>query len=409
MQERDRSGPNTGFVLDAARHNKRLIAALGVVGLLLGTAFMLVAPRTYASTASVLVTPATGNPFAPTDAGEDLLNLETEAEVVQSDAVATRALAQLPSGTSKEALQDSLHVVVPPNTQILEITSTATGPVLAQQRAQAYSLAYLGYRSQQAEDAAAAQLAGIDSQIDRATEDLRAAIAAAAAATSADQQAFQEQLAQALNDEIAELRASRVELQGAAVQPGSVISPAQVPTHAAGLGARLVLLAGLLVGLAGGVALALLRPDHDPRDMLYAVSPGVRMLARGAWFMESLDRFLPQPLADLVRRLIVGADYVVLRAPCVVETPGHAVVSVADYTLLVVVPGVTTRSEIEEAAAKVTGAGRQLLGAVVSPRAPRRLSRRRSRSARAAAASARPRAADGAPASPRATPRPGSP
>ena len=490
---------HSGLVLGAVRHHVVLILACALGGLLLAGAFTFVRPEAYVATASVLVNPAEGNPFGPEQEGEDLVSLETEAEVVESDAVTTLALARLPDGVSRSALQDGVRVTIPPNTQVLQISSRAPTAASAQLRAQAYATAYLDFRREQARRTVAAQLAAIEQQIAQATEDLQAANEAAAAAETSEELAFQQELAQALNDELVDLRAGRLlELQGSLTQPGRVISPAQLPSRPAGLGTTVVLFAGLLAGLLLGMAMALLRerrsdkvydvadvesagvpvvaamprryrrysdqdtpddvirhlrahvmssvstpaviavatcswglaepgiaarlsiflhrawarvilvdaaPGHldptgtlprlrtpgltellldehaDKPDLLVPVSSRLSVLPRGAHLEDALDRFLPHALENALGPLSQTADFVVLRVPSLAEAPGEAMLAVARHVVLVVVPGVSTRTDIAAALSTVTAAGAQMLGAVVSAPAPRwsrrRIGRRR--------------------------------
>lgn len=499
-QDNAPANAHSGLLLAAARHHVLLIVACALGGLVLGGAFTVVRPAAYVATASVLINPVEGNPFSPeqdSSSTDQLVSLETEAEVVQSDAVTTLALARLPDGVSRGTLQDSVQVSIPPNTQVLAISARGPTAAVAQRRAQAYASAYLGFRQQQARATVDAQVASIEQQIARATQELNAANQAAASADTSDEAAFQQDLAQALNDELVDLRAGRlVELQGSLTHPGRVISPAEAPARPAGLPRTALLLAGVLAGLFLGLALALVRevrsdtvydvsdveragvpvvaalprryrpysdqytPDDlmrhvrahviasvstpavvavgtcsrrvaepgiaarlsiflcrawsrvvlvdacpgvlDPTGTLprmrgaglsemlledHARNPGLlvpvhsrlSLLPRGARYEEAVDRFLPRPLEDALGSLTQRADFVVLRVPSLIEAPGVATLSVVQHVLLVVIPGVSTLTDIETAVGNVRVAGVELLGAVLSPPAPWRPLRRRAR------------------------------
>jgi len=258
----------SGLVLAALRHHALLIAVCALGGLVLAGLFTVVRPATYVASASVLVNPAQGNAFAPQQEGDSLVSLETEAQVAQSDAVTTLALDRLPDGVTRGALQDGLSVVIPPNTQVLQLFVRAPGAPAAQRRAQAYATAYLDFRREQARRTLNQQLAAIEQQISRANDQLQAADAAAAKAATSDELAFQQDLMQALHDELVELRASRVtQVQDSLAQPGRVISPAQQPSHPAGLPPAVVLLVGAMAGLLLGLVIALVRETRG--DMVY--------------------------------------------------------------------------------------------------------------------------------------------
>jgi Mrp family chromosome partitioning ATPase len=111
------------------------------------------------------------------------------------------------------------------------------------------------------------------------------------------------------------------------------------------------------------------------------VSSRLSVLPRGAHLEDALDRFLPHALKDALGPLSRKADFVILRVPSLAEAPGEAMLAVARHVVLVVVPGVSTRTDIAAALSIVTAAGAQMLGAVVSAPAPRwsrrRIGRRR--------------------------------
>jgi polysaccharide biosynthesis transport protein len=333
----DEPGPRGGLALAALRHHVGLLLVLGCVGLAAGAAVGEVRPATYTATASVLVNPVEGSSYAPQDEEDSLTSLETEAQIVRSDAVTRLALARLPGRATLGELRDGVGVVVPENTQIMQISSRAPGPLAARDRAQAYALAYLDYRRQRAQDAVDAQLAGIEQQTAEVTADLQDATAAAAEAAAAGDtadEAFQEQLAQALNDELVELRAGRVALQSAVAIPGRLLSSAQAPAGPAGLGGLTFMLAGLVAGLLGGVALALGRQHRDdrvytPADVERAGLPVLAAMPRRPH--RYADQSTPE---EVVRRL---------RSAVMTTAPWPPVVLVSGCTPGVAEPGVAAR------------------------------------------------------------------
>jgi uncharacterized protein involved in exopolysaccharide biosynthesis/Mrp family chromosome partitioning ATPase len=335
--ENDRASfsAQSGLVLAAVRHHALLIAACALGGLILAGLFTVVRPATYVASASVLVNPAQGNPFAPQSEGDSLVSLETEAQVVQSDAVTTLALNRLPDGVTRGALQGGLSVVIPPNTQVLQISSSAPGAPAARRRAQAYATAYLDFRRQQARRTLDEQLASIQQQINRANDQLQAAGAAAAQADTSEELAFQQDLAQALHDELVELRASRLtQVQDSLTQPGRVISPAQQPLRPAGLPVALLLLVGAVAGLLLGLVLALVRETrgdtvYELADIERAGLPVVAALRR---------RYRPysdqSPTDDMIRHL---------RAHVMTTVPTPAVLAVATCSPRLDEPGIAAR------------------------------------------------------------------
>ncbi|MGH3317491.1 MAG: hypothetical protein ACRDO0_15225 [Nocardioidaceae bacterium] len=497
MQAGDATGARTGLVRDALRHQALLIIAFGLLGLLAGLAFTAARPSTYISTANVLVNPVEGNAFAPDDESDALVSLETEAQIVSSDVVTNLAQTRLPDPPITSVLQDGVSVVVPPNTQILQVTARGPAAAVAQRRAQAYALAYLDYRRQQASQTTVQQLGSVEQQMAEVTTDLEAATAALQSGTAQDQ-ALQQQLVDTLNQELVELQASRVELASAVVQPGRVISAAALPGRPAGPGEALLVLAAVVAALLVGLAVAMGRerrndrvyhradvevtgvhvlatlsrreggfadggaPEEvirhlrmsvmdaaaspativvsccslatepgvaarlgdalrdagsnvvlvntdggeldpagpipeagaapgvsefllgevaDPRSLLMPVGNGLRVLPAGRRLGRAVDRFVPAQLEGLLGPLAAEADYVVVRAPTVLNAGGEAMVATASATLLVAISGVTRQRDLTAAASRVEKRGGPLLGVVLSPpvlwtRAPRPSRRR---------------------------------
>jgi capsular polysaccharide biosynthesis protein len=490
MQAGDATGARTGMVRDALRHQMLLIIAFGLLGLLAGLAFTAARPSTYLSTANVLVNPVEGNAFAPDDESDALVSLETEAQIVGSDVVTNMARTRLPGPPTTSKLQDGVSVVVPPNTQILQVTARGAGAAVAQRRAQAYALAYLDYRRQQAAQTTVEQLGSVEQQMAEVTTDLEAATAALQSGTAEDQ-ALQQQLVDTFNQELVELQASRVELASAVVQPGRVISSAALPRGPAGPGEALLVVAAVVAAMLVGLALAMGRerrndrvyhpadvtgadvlatlsrrqggfadggaPEEvirhlrltvieavsspativvscsshstepgvaarlgdslrdagasvvlvdtaggeldpagpitdaadapgvsevllgevaDPRSLLMPVGDGLRVLPAGRRLAKAVDRLLPAQVERLLRPLAAEADYVVVRAPTVLNAGGEAMAAAATATLLVAITGVTRQRDITAAVSVVAKRGGPLLGVVLSPpvlwtRAPR--------------------------------------
>ena len=63
------------------------------MGAALGVAAGLRRAEEHSATSSILVSPLEGNPFSPSGRGDDLVNLETEAQLVGSDPVAREVSA----------------------------------------------------------------------------------------------------------------------------------------------------------------------------------------------------------------------------------------------------------------------------------------------------------------------------
>ena len=150
----------------------RSVALTMLVAAVVGTAFGLVgaafATSTYTAEATVLVSPLAGNPFTPNGNGDDLTNLQTEAQLASSDAVAQLVTGGATTGTGSDIL-NGLSVKVPSNTQVLVLDYRAGSLNLAKARAQSFAQSYLGFRVSRNEQVVAAQALRIQDGIDTQT------------------------------------------------------------------------------------------------------------------------------------------------------------------------------------------------------------------------------------------------
>ena len=255
------NNPNRGrsSTFRAVRHHPVVVIACLAIGALAGLLYATTQPAQYTSTATVLVNPAVGNPFVPTPSSvrqDELTSLETEAQVARSEEVLSTVSAEY-APLSLSVLGHRLSIVVPPNTQTLAISYTAGNPVQAQQLANAVANAYLDNRTSRFTDVNAAQIKRLSDQTSQVVKDLRAATSAAQRG-GLGQQAFQNQLATALRNQLVNLRAQRTVLENSDVPAGSLISPAVLPKAGTDLTALMAPVAGAVGGLALGCLIALL-------------------------------------------------------------------------------------------------------------------------------------------------------
>ena len=190
----------------AVRHHLAVVLACLALGALAGWAYAQSLPATWTSTARVLVNPAVGNPFAP-----------TPTSVRQEEPPAwrprprwpgrrvLRAVAQQSTDLTTGQLERRVQVSVPANTQVLEISYSASDPVVAQQVANAVANAYLDNRARRSDAVNGARIDRVESQTLDVVNDLRAATAAAGGQPG--RRSFQAELADALRNELVSLRA----------------------------------------------------------------------------------------------------------------------------------------------------------------------------------------------------------
>lgn len=233
-------GATLGEYSGALRRRWWVVVLGAVVGLGMAAAFLLVAPRTYASTASVLVNPVGGELDNAVDGARtsSLVNLDTEAVLVTSQAVSSRAKVFLQTTEVVGQLVENVSVEVPANTNVLRISFTGRTAEEARLGASAYAAAYLANRRESADDllerqerALRQQIAGLESQLP--------------GATSAELPQLKTSL-ETVNTRLAYL-------VGTEVNPGKVISESLLPEGPASPNAGLILTGGLVCGLLLGL------------------------------------------------------------------------------------------------------------------------------------------------------------
>lgn len=223
----------------------------------------------FEATVVVLLNPLQGNPFSPDSRGEDLVNLETEAQLVTSDTVVKRVALDHPELPPLDV--SDVSVSVPPNTQLLDIAVTATDGRVAERTAAALAEVYLAHRRNRTASALFNERANINEQLDERTSEratLTAGLEKAKPGSAESLQMTQQILA--VVTQISELRAQLGVVGAASLDPGQVVTPAEVTPH--GLltaGPRVPAALGVLAGLLAGAALVgrLARPDGLVRDV----------------------------------------------------------------------------------------------------------------------------------------------
>lgn len=251
MDDRERGSATGVPLLRSLRHHLTLLLAATFLGaLVFGGAASQLATR-YQSTASVLLRPLPGNPYSPDAQGSDLTNLETESQLVTSTAVV---------GAVEEALGDQLEepirlqstvVSVAPNTQIVRISYTDPSPEVAAEVSDQFAQSYLEFRQEARNDKIDQQVDGLTSRIDAVQKQLTKLRKQGRSEDDAEVKSFGGQL---LN-----LRLQLTTAEAAETQAGEVI--AQSPARRSGIAIPpwAATLVGAVLGLALGVAVALVR------------------------------------------------------------------------------------------------------------------------------------------------------
>ncbi|WP_304451863.1 Wzz/FepE/Etk N-terminal domain-containing protein [Nocardiopsis sp. YSL2] len=265
------SGPELKEYTALLRRRLRLVAVGVLGGLVLATAAVLTVPPTYTSTAAVQVRPTGVAELTGERSGRVAgdVNLDTEAQIVLSDQVASQVAATLAEsgGAAPETddLRERVDVTVPPNSNVLEIHYTAGSAESARTGADAYAQAYLDRREEQVRELVGSQLDALRAEQEARYESLAELVAESAGAT-ASAQAGADARAEALRAEIAEL-GNGISPLGAlqeTIVPGQVITPASAPEGPTSPIPALWLLGGAALGLLAGLLAAVARDRLDP-------------------------------------------------------------------------------------------------------------------------------------------------
>ncbi len=262
------SGGSTLQLGDYLRLAKRRwwAIALGVlVGLSAGYAFVSTRTQEYTSTASVLVTPTGTDAAIANGRTAGVVNLDTEAQLIQSSVVQTRARDLLRTSISPTELGKSVTVTVPANTSVLNIAFTTDNPLGAQQGSHAFAEAYLAARADTAKVDVAAQAKALQAQVTALNAQVRRLTGTIASLpdNSADRSFAQAQLT-TVNNQIDTLNQRLVPLS-TPIEPGTIITDAQLPETASGPLGILAIASGLLLGLLFGLMLAFAIERADKR------------------------------------------------------------------------------------------------------------------------------------------------
>jgi capsular polysaccharide biosynthesis protein len=255
-----------------------IILALTCVGLVGAFGYVVVAPKVYTSTAAVNVSPTgadQNNTVANSRTSGAAVNLDTEAQVVVSTAVAKIAANMMHSSLTPWQLGRQILVTVPPNSSVLDISCNAPSATGAATCAQDFAEAYLQNRS----NSAKAQINGEIKTLQAQLNALEATANTLSSKISTLRKNSAARLSAKAQINIAQRKAHAVTSQQAALagqlantSGGSIISSASPPGKPASPKKTLILPSGLVAGLLIGLIVAFVvdRRDksiHGPRDV----------------------------------------------------------------------------------------------------------------------------------------------
>ncbi|WP_213452827.1 tyrosine-protein kinase domain-containing protein [Rhizomonospora bruguierae] len=223
-------------------------------------------PPVYAASTSVLVQPAGPDTTLVNGRTKGTINLDTEAQLVRSTAVAAGAGALLGSTAPPNELARSVAVEVPANTAVLAISYTAATPAGARAGSHAFAEAYLRNREDSARAELTAQATALEAKLKQVNGELsRVNARLAGAAPNSSQRAILASQRDTAVKQINSLTDRLNELSTATVSAGRIISDAPLPRRPVRPEPLLNLATGGALGLLLGVGLAVLRQRLDRR------------------------------------------------------------------------------------------------------------------------------------------------
>jgi len=261
--------------LGTLRRHWWIVLLLTVAGI--GAATMVTArqPKVYESRTSVLVQPAGGsdaNVVGGRTKGD--INLDTEAQLVRSTAVAIEAGKLLRVDTPPDVLARQVAVEVPANTSVLVIQYSANSPRAAQAGSHAFAEAYLRNREGSAKSDLAGQIEILESKLKQLNGSLSTINAKLATLdrNSTTRENLESQRGTIVS-QVNTLAGRLNQLATSTISPGRIISEARLPTRPTQPSVPLNLGTGAMLGLLLGIGLAVGRERLDRRVRVTADVP----------------------------------------------------------------------------------------------------------------------------------------
>jgi Mrp family chromosome partitioning ATPase len=272
----DANRPNSADVSDTvgvdllgmARRHWWLAMLLVLVGVGGAVQFTNLQPKVYESATSVLV--------QPTGSGQDTnvvggrtkgdINLDTEAQLVSSTAVAADAAALLRSPVPAERLAASVSVDVPANTSVLIITYAAPNALAAQAGSHAFAESYLRNREDSARAELAGQIATLTDKLNQLNTQLGQVNAKLATVKNTDpNRANLDSQRSTITTQVNTLAGRLNQLATTTLSAGKIIRDADLPPTPSKPNRLLNLASGAMIGLVLGAGAAMLRERLDKR------------------------------------------------------------------------------------------------------------------------------------------------
>lgn len=240
-----------------------LLTLAGVGGAVVVTT---VQPKLYESSTSVLVQPAGQDTNVVGGRTRGDINLDTEAQLVRSTAVAVGAAELLRTGAAPDELARSVAVEVPANTAVLVITYGAGEPAAAQAGSHAFAEAYLRNREESAKADLNGQIAALNAKVKQlggALTEINSRLAQLA--DGSPQRPNLESQRTTTQNQLNNLSGKLNDLTTATVTGGKIISDARLPEAPSKPDGTLNLATGAMLGVLLGLGVGFARERLDRR------------------------------------------------------------------------------------------------------------------------------------------------
>jgi capsular polysaccharide biosynthesis protein len=248
-----------------------VILGLTIVGVVGAFGYVTVAPKAYNAGAEVNVVPTAAdqsNSVSGSRTANATVNLDTEAQVVTSTAVATLAGKMMHSTLTPWQLAQQVSVTVPPNSSILNIGCTAPTAAGAATCANDFAAAYLQNRTSNATDFVNNELKALNQKLDGYnTQEAALSQKISGLAANSPTRATDEAQLKGLQSQSSKLtqQIGSTSGQSAQVNGGTIITKATPPGKPSSPKKLLILPSGLVAGLLLGAVIAFLVDRRDRR------------------------------------------------------------------------------------------------------------------------------------------------
>jgi capsular polysaccharide biosynthesis protein len=328
-----------GDYASLARRRWAWIVAAALAGLALALAYLATAQQTYVSMAKVQVMSTSSTGDAVGARTNDEINLDTEAQLVTSQPVATRAGEMLGSTMTPVALARRVSISVPPNTTVMAISFSAPAAEEAREGAEAFARAYLESRQESAQAVLQADVERLERLVEQTQEDIQDAsvrINKLQGPSEASDRVFMIARRSTLSTQLATYNAQLAPLVDTEVLAGEVIVDAQLPTSPVDPDPMVLLPAGLMAGLVLGLGLAAWRERSDRRihtdaelERLFGLVPLASLVARGRGRFVRIDHDVRAFYHSLRANGPESGEVVALVGPDTSDTAEHLSWSIA--------------------------------------------------------------------------------